>query len=919
MSYSYISNAHPAYIDNLYQQFKEDPTSVGDGWGEFFQGFEYANQSSNGQAAQTERPSSALSPKEFSVLDIIHGFRQRGHLLSTTNPIRTRRDRKPHLNLADYNLKEADLDEKFIAGNEIGLKNATLRDIIKRLEEIYCGNIGYEYSYIEKRERRNWLRKKIEEKRDSSYNLSLEKKRRILKKLNGAVGFENFLAKKYVAQKRFGLEGGESAIAGLDGIINKGSELGVKEVVIGMAHRGRLNVLANVMGKTYEEIFNEFEGEMIPDLSFGDGDVKYHLGYSSRLTTPSGNEVDLKLTPNPSHLEAVDPVVEGFARSKADILYDSKYDQILPILIHGDAAVAGQGVVYETVQMSTLEGYHTGGTLHFVINNQIGFTTDFDDARSSTYCTGVAQIVQAPVFHVNGDDPEALLFASELAMEYRQKFNQDVFIDMVCYRKHGHNEGDDPKFTQPQMYEAIKEHKDPRTIYTEKLISEGKIESEMAKQMSEEFDEFLQERLNMVKEKPLPYKLQEPERAWKKLKLKTSSADYEKSPDTSIPEEQLKQILERLQNIPEEVEAPRKTNRLLKQKRKLIDQEMADWAMGEHLAYGSILLEGKDVRMSGQDVRRGTFSHRHAVFHDVNDEQEYNRLDHLGEEQGKFRIFNSFLSEFAVLGFEYGYSLGTPDSLVVWEAQFGDFVNGAQTIIDQFISSSESKWQRMSGIVMLLPHGYEGQGPEHSSARLERFLQLCAEFNMTVANATTPANFFHLLRRQLARPFRKPLIVMTPKLLLRHPKCVSPFKDFTKGGFQEVIDDPSIGRSKKKLAKVKKVLCCSGKIYYDLLERKEEEGRDDIAIVRLEQLYPFPKKQVDKLIHKYEGRKVLWVQEEPSNMGAWQYILAFYRNYDVQLVGRKSSASTATGFKKVHEQQQQRILDLAFEPVKEEK
>jgi len=754
-----------------------------------------------------------------------------------------------------------------------------------------------------------WLREKIEQRElTKSYGLSIEKKRRILEKLNGAVGFENFLNKKYVGQKRFSLEGGESAIVALDAMINTGAKNGVKEVVIGMAHRGRLNVLANIMGKTYDNIFNEFEGTAVPDLSFGDGDVKYHLGYSSIVKTPDGQKLHLKLVPNPSHLESVDPIVEGFSRAKADILYGSDYDKLLPILIHGDAAIAGQGVVYETVQMSQLDGYYTGGTIHFVINNQVGFTTDFDDARSSTYCTGVASLVQAPVFHVNGDDPEAVVFAVELATEYRLKFNNDVFIDMVCYRRHGHNEGDDPKFTQPEMYKFISDHKNPREIYVKQLIDQGEVEKGLAENLEKEFWDDLQARLNSVKQKPLEYQYQEPEKQWRSLRKKTTGDDFHASPETGIKPEQLDKILDHLMTIPEGFNPLGKVNRLQKGKSKLLEQDKLDWALAELSAYGSILLSGSDVRMSGQDVKRGTFSHRHAIFRDSTTYEEYNRLQSLKGNKAKFRIFNSFLSEFAVLGFEYGYSLASPNSLVVWEAQFGDFYNGAQTIVDQYIMAGESKWRRMSGLVMLLPHGYEGQGPEHSSARVERFLQQGAQYNVTIANISTPANFFHAMRRQLARPFRKPLIVMSPKSLLRHPLCISDKKDFAEGTkFQEVIDD-----SYASVRSVKTLLLCTGKVYYDLLARQQEEKRKNVAIVRIEQLYPYPKKQVDAIFKRYKNASIRWVQEEPENMGAWQYLNSFWRNPDIEVISRKVSASPATGFKSVHDQQQKDIVDMSF-------
>ena len=920
--YSYVFNAHPTFIESMYEKYKYDPTSVEEGWRTFFEGFDFASQSIEGENGVSESngtavvhtngtgKSTALGSKEFGVLSIIHGFRNRGHLLSTTNPIRDRKDRKPHLNLNDYGLSDADLSTKFKSGEEIGLKDATLKQIIDRLKLIYAGNIGFEYCHIEDREKRMWLREKIEKRQlDNSYGLTLAKRKRILEMLNGAVGFEKFLHTKYVGQKRFSLEGGETTIAAIDAIINQGSENQVEEVIIGMAHRGRLNVLANIMGKTYEHIFNEFEGTAVPDLSFGDGDVKYHLGYSTQKETPAGKKVHLKLVPNPSHLEAVNPVVIGFARAKADILYKSDYDKILPILIHGDAAIAGQGVVYETAQMSQLEGYYVGGSIHFVINNQIGFTTDFEDARSSTYSTGVASLVQAPTFHVNGDDADAVVFAAELAIEYRQKFNNDVYLDMVCYRKHGHNEGDDPAFTQPEMYRHIKTHKNPREIYVEKLTSTGQVESDMAEKSEKGFWDNLQKRLDLVKQKPLPYTYQAPEKEWQKLK--EANKEGKEIASTGIPKKQLDQIINHLMTIPENFNPLGKINRLLKGKQKLLDKNQLDWAMAELIAYGSIMLEGKDVRMSGQDVRRGTFSHRHAVLNDDKTFEEYNRLSNMSKDQGKFRIFNSLLSEFAVLGFEFGYSMATPNSLVIWEAQFGDFYNGAQSMVDQFISASESKWQRMSGLVMLLPHGYEGQGPEHSSARLERWLQLCAEDNMVVANISTPANFFHAIRRQLARPFRKPLVVMSPKSLFRHPLCVSTLEEFVskKGNdFKEYFDDAEVKDAKK----IKNALYCSGKIYYDLLKYKQENKRDDVAICRIDQLYPFPKEGVDKLMKKYAGAKQYWVQEEPANMGAWNHVMEIYRKSDLELISRKASASPATGFKKIHDKQQQKIIEFAF-------
>lgn len=915
--YSFVFNAHPSYIESLYEQYQTNPDSVEAGWRSFFKGFDFA-ANGNGAAAlqktsQTETAKVAVDIKEeIKVLAIIKAYRNRGHLRSTTNPIRKRKDRHPNLDVTDFGLQQSDMDKVFHAGVEIGLGSVTLREIIQHLERIYCGNIGFEYHHIDDREKRRWLREKIEQHNPDGYNLSPKKKKRILEKLNGAVGFEKFLHTKYVGQKRFSLEGGESTIAALDAIISKASEEDrVEEFVIGMAHRGRLNVLANIMGKTYEQIFNEFEGTAVPDLSFGDGDVKYHLGFSSQVETRHGKIVHLKLVPNPSHLESVDPVVEGFARAKANILYNEDYDRILPILIHGDAAAAGQGIVYETVQMSQLEGYYTGGTVHFVINNQIGFTTDFDDARSSTYSTAAASLVQAPVFHVNGDDPEAVVFACELAVEYRQKFNNDVFIDMVCYRKHGHNEGDDPKFTQPEMYEIISRHPNPREIYSKKLIERGDVDAALAEKMEQEFWDSLQARLDQVKEHPLPYQYQEPELAWKALKKRTDQSDFDDSPETGVNEATIRKIAEHLMQYPDDLRPIGKINRLIKGMQQLYNENKLDWGMAELVAYGTLLQEGKDVRLSGQDSRRGTFSHRHAVLHDDGTDREYNRLSGLSENQGTFRIFNSLLSEFAVLGFEYGYSLASPDSLVLWEAQFGDFYNGAQVIVDQYLTAAESKWQRMSGLVMLLPHGYEGQGPEHSSARLERFLQACADFNMTVANCTTPANFFHILRRQLVRPFRKPLVIMTPKSGLRHPEVISSISDFTTGTrFQEIIDDAEVGQNGKQ---IKRLLLCSGKVYFDLLARKRETKRTDVAIVRLEQLYPLPLKQLDALFEKYSEAEIFWVQEEPANMGAWTFMLFHLSDkVKMKLVSRKASASPATGFKKIHDAQQEDIVNRAF-------
>ncbi|TAH04324.1 MAG: 2-oxoglutarate dehydrogenase E1 component, partial [Sphingobacteriales bacterium] len=796
--FSFITNSHPSYIEGLYREFATDPNTVDPDIRKFFEGFDFAVN--NGLQATTgaqSTPHPQASPsnlaKELGVYRLILGYRNKGHLIADTNPIRKRKDRGANLDLGFFGLSEEDMDTGFYAGNLIGLGNAKLKDILAFLKRCYAGHVGIEFKYISDQKKVDFLTNAME--KEFLQPISLNKKKRILEKLNQGVIFEKFLHTKYIGQKRFSLEGGETTIAALDAIINTSANLGVKEVVIGMAHRGRLNVLANIMGKTYEQIFSEFEGTAIPDQTMGSGDVKYHMGYGSELETPDGKTIHLKLMPNPSHLEAVDPVVVGFSRAKADVMFESNFDDILPILIHGDASVAGQGIVYEVLQMSKLEGYYTGGTIHFVINNQIGFTTDFDDARSSDYCTSLAAMVQAPVMHINGDDPEAVVKCVEIATRFRQEFNSDVFIDMVCYRKHGHNEGDDPKFTQPHLYELIDKHQNPREVYTTFLLENGEPDAkDLAKEMEKKFWGDLQERQDEVKQNPLPYHYQGPELAWKSLR-KATEADFETSFNTAVSEADFQKVFDALMKWPEGFKPLRKVEKLIQDKVKLYQEEQKlDWATGELMAYGTLLMEGKDVRMSGQDVKRGTFSHRHAVLRDEDSDKAFSRLSEIPGATGQFRIYNSLLSEYAVLGFEYGYSLANPNALVIWEAQFGDFCNGAQTIIDQFIASAEQKWNRMNGVVMLLPHGYEGQGPEHSSARMERFLQLCAELNMVVANVSTAANFFHLLRRQLTWPFRKPLVIFSPKANLRLPGTYSLKEEFINGKFREVIDDQLAGK-----------------------------------------------------------------------------------------------------------------------------
>jgi len=910
--FSYITNSHPAYIENIYNDFVANPESVDPEMRRFFEGFDFAvskvapSVNGNGQAATGKQVDQQSLQKELSVYQLIQAYRKKGHLVAKTNPIRERKDRHANLELSNFGLSDADLTTTFAAGKFIGIPNASLKDIIAHLQKCYTASVGVEYSGLNDQEKIEWLGNEIE--KDFHKPFSTDEKKGILEKLNQGVIFEKFLHTKYVGQKRFSLEGGETTIAALDAIINTAADAGVQEVVIGMAHRGRLNVLANILGKTYEQIFSEFEGSAIPDTTMGSGDVKYHMGFRGEHTTKDGKKINLQLCPNPSHLEAVDPVVIGFSRSKADVIYESEYDKILPILIHGDASVAGQGIVYEVVQMSGLKGYYTGGTIHFVINNQIGFTTDFDDARTADYCTTVAAMIQAPVLHVNGDDPEAVVKCVNIATRYRQKFNADVFVDMVCYRRHGHNEGDDPKYTQPQLYSLIEKHANPREVYNQKLIENGSIDAELAKEMEKKFWSDLQERLDEIKQNPLPYKYQKPELWWQDLRKATKN-DFDTSPVTAITEAQFKNVFENLMKWPEGFQPLRKVEKLLQDKIKLYENENAvDWATGELLAYGTLMLEGKDVRMSGQDVRRGTFSHRHAVLRDENTAKSYNRLSRIPGAEGKFRIYNSFLSEFGVLGFEYGYSIANPNTLVLWEAQFGDFFNTAQPMVDQFISSGETKWQQMSGLVMLLPHGYEGQGPEHSSARMERFLQMSAELNWIIADITTSANFFHALRRQLTWPFRKPMAVFTPKANLRHPGSYSKMSEFLTGGFKEVIDDTFVQNPEE----VKKVLFCSGKIYFDLAERQQKENRQDVAIIRLEQIYPSPIKQLEDLYKKYNKATWFWVQEEPMNMGAASFLQMTLKGINYGVISRQPSASTATGYLKIHTQEQMEIINTAF-------
>lgn len=910
-NFSYITNSHPSYIESLYKEYIVNPDSIDQEYRKFFDGFDFAIQNATSvnelQIASINNSSENNNMKELAVYQLIHAYRKKGHLVANTNPIRERKDRKANLELKFFGLSDSDLSTVFNAGVFIGLGPASLETILKKLKEIYTSKIGVEFTYLNTDAEYEWLLDAFENKMSES--LDIETRRRILDKINQGVIFEKFLHTKYIGQKRFSLEGGETIIPALDALINQSAEDGVEEVVIGMAHRGRLNVLANILGKTYEQIFSEFEATATPDTTMGSGDVKYHMGYSSNLDTPSGKKINVKLSPNPSHLEAVDPLVIGFSRAKADVVYNSNFDKVLPVLIHGDASLAGQGIVYEVLQMSGLDGYYTGGTIHIVINNQIGFTTDFDDARSADYCTSIASMLQAPVIHVNGDDPEAMVKALQIAADYRQEFNSDVFIDMLCYRRHGHNEGDDPKYTQPKLYALIDKHPNPREVYTKYLMDNANIEAqELAKEMEGKFWSDLQNRLDEIKQNPLPYSYQQPELWWKQLR-KSNPDDFHQSPKTAITVDKFNLYFDGIMKMPENFKPLRKIEKLIQDKVKLFSVEgKVDWATSELLAFASILAEGNIVRMSGQDVKRGTFSHRHAVIYDENTNEEYVRPNNIVEGQEKLKIYNSLLSEYAVLGFEYGYAMANPNALVIWEAQFGDFCNGAQIIIDQFIASGEQKWNRMNGLVMLLPHGYEGQGPEHSSARMERFLQLSAENNIVVTNITTSANLFHAFRRQIAWQFRKPLINFSPKANLRHSGTYSHISEFTEGGFKEVIDDISVDDA----SSIKKVLFCSGKIYFDLEEKKNKELIAHVAIIRLEQLYPLPTNQLEVLYKKYHKATWFWVQEEPLNMGAASFLQMNLKNINYGVISRKASASTATGYAKVHAIEQAEIIDTAF-------
>ncbi|TMU54435.1 2-oxoglutarate dehydrogenase E1 component [Flagellimonas algicola] len=923
--YSFLNAAHTSFFAELYDKYLTSPDSLEPSWRAFFQGFDFGLESSldeldltssNGMVISSNGEAVALPQslqKEFQVIKLINGYRSRGHLFTQTNPVRERRKYEPSLELTNFNLSDADLDTVFDAGKIIGIGPSSLKNIVAHLERIYCDAIGVEYMYIRTPERIQWIQDWLNVN-DNHPNFSPEQKKNILRKLNEAVSFEGFLHTKYVGQKRFSLEGGESLIPALDVIMEKAADAGVKQFVMGMAHRGRLNVLTNIFGKSPKDIFSEFDGKDYEETIF-DGDVKYHLGWTSRRETDSGKVVNMNIAPNPSHLETVNGIVEGIARAKQDRHHQENVSEVLPILVHGDAAFAGQGVVYEIIQMARLDGYHTGGTIHIVVNNQIGFTTNYLDARSSTYCTDVGKVTLSPVLHVNADDAEAVVHAATFALEYRMRYKRDIFLDLLGYRKYGHNEGDEPKFTQPLLYKSISKHKNPRDIYAEKLIAEGIIDKDYVKSLEAEYKKNLEEDLldsrKVEKTVITPFMQDE----WEGFGQVTEDAmlgDIK----TSYPQKKLDAIAKSITALPEGKKFLRKLERLVGARNKMYFKDnQLDWAMGELLAYGSLIEEGYDVRMTGQDVERGTFSHRHAVIKTEMHEEEVTLLNELGENQnGKFHIYNSLLSEYAVMGFDYGYAMASPKTLTIWEAQFGDFSNGAQIIIDQYLSSAEDKWKLQNGLVLLLPHGYEGQGAEHSSARMERYLQLCAKDNMYVADVTTPANMFHLLRRQMKAGFRKPLVVFTPKSLLRHPKVLSTKEEMAKGSFQPLIDDEQASASK-----VKTLVFCTGKFYYDLLDKKEELQREDVALVRLEQLFPLPSREMRSIIKKYKNANdIVWAQEEPRNMGAWGHLLMHFEEAKTfRVASRRFYGAPAAGSAVRSQRRHAQVIEYVFDKSKD--
>ena len=893
------------YIDSLYQQWLREPESLAETWQTFFQGFELAMCDHKCVASDSSR-------KQSKVASLIYAYRSLGHRIAQTNPLGGNASEDPELALKDFDLDDKDLETVFDAGHLGGLSRASLKDIIAHLRNTYCEQIGVEYIHIQDRALRRWLQQEMEPNRNKP-QFNAEQKSDFVQNLVDAELFETFLHSRYRGQKRFSLEGAETLIPSFHHLVEIAPEYGVEELVVGMAHRGRLNVLANILDKSYADIFGEFEDSFIPDSVGGDSDVKYHKGYSSDHVNRQGHSLHIALSANPSHLEAIDPVVEGKARAKQRQRGDTETrEKVLPFLIHGDAAFAGQGIVAETFNLSQLAGYHTGGTIHFIINNQIGFTATPDESRSTVYATDVAKIVEAPIFHVNGDDPEACAYVTELALKFRQKFHRDVVIDMICYRRHGHNESDEPAFTQPLMYKKIRVHPTVRNIYIDRLVSEGSLSATEAQQIAEDFRQALQGSFEQVKEQSKQAQPVPQNRGFTHRWAKLAESYKHDLIETGIGHERVIGIGEGLCRVPDDFHLNPKIQRQLQQRLEILQQGgLVDWGFAELLAFGSLLTENKAVRLSGQDSARGTFSHRHSVWLDVENQNQHKALNFLRPGQEHFCVYNSSLSEAGVLGFDYGYSLSEPNMLIIWEAQFGDFANGAQVIIDQFILAAGSKWNRHSGLVMLLPHGYEGMGPEHSNAYLERYLAGCAQNNVQVCNFTTPAQYFHALRRQLHQTFRRPLIVMAPKSLLRHKACRSALGDFEQGHFQEILDDP------RQPENARRVLLCSGKVYYDLEQARVESGREDIAIVRIEQLYPLNDKSLVSILAQYkQATDFVWVQEEPENRGAWRFIQARLQKLigDTKLryLGRSAAASPAVGSLSVHKKEQQKIMQDAI-------
>ena len=909
--FSFLNAAHTGYIADLYDKYLQNPDIVEPSWRSFFQGYDLANENfslTDDSEASVEIPQSVR--KEFLVVDLINGYRTRGHLFTKTNPVRDRRKYTPTLDIENFGLSKNDLDSIFNAGEIVGIGPKKLSEIIGHLERTYCDSIGVEYMYMRNPEKLTWWKDRLIVN-DNHPNYTQDAKKYILSKLNQAVTFESFLQTKYVGQKRFSLEGGEALIPGISVALRNAAEVyGVEECVLGMAHRGRLNTLVNIFKKPVRDLFSEFEGKDFEDTNI-DGDVKYHLGLTLSKTFRNGKQIKMNLVPNPSHLETVAAVAEGIARAKIDRKYNGDESKILPIIVHGDAAIAGQGIAYEVTQMAKLNGYKTGGTIHIVVNNQIGFTTNYLDARSSTYCTDVAKVTLSPVLHVNADDTEAVCHAMEMALDFRMKFKTDVFIDLLGYRKYGHNEGDEPRFTQPKLYKAISKHKNVKDLYAAQLLEENTINSEYLQKVTTDFKELLETEFNESKKVKTSKVKEFMQSTWKGFERQQLTSMLQ-TENTSYPVDKLKNIAKIVSTVPENVQFVRKAERILQGRSKMVfDTNTLDWGMAENLAYGSLLEEGFNVRISGQDVERGTFSHRHAILRDEISEERINLLNNNPNNSGKMTIYNSLLSEYGVLGFDYGYAMANPNTLTIWEAQFGDFSNGAQIMFDQYISAAEDKWKMQNGIVVLLPHGYEGQGSEHSSARIERYLQLCAEDNMTVANCTTPANFYHLLRRQMKRNYRKPLIVFTPKSLLRHPKAVNSIEDLATGEFQEVIDD-SLNPSK-----VTKLVFCMGKFYYDLLAEREILEREDVALVRIEQLFPLHLEKIQRVIDRYPAvKEYVWAQEEPRNMGAWSFMLERLELVKLNVRSRKyyavPAAGSSTRFKKRHKA----VIDSVFSDAK---